>query len=167
MNILRTTYKERNFTDYTKRTLPVHSDRTWTVCYTKFSTFFISLIQNLIHFTCQKALKKTKPQFSRTFQGKMEFKDFLRTCPKIQGLLNSRLNETLQDQWSSACHVSRTMWKCGVWNGFSITLLIMQKFNKKYSPQRLQIGCFSSGRKQRRRYISVCSCINTEHPRPF
>ena len=167
MDILRTTYKEHNFTDYTKRTLPVHSDRTWTVCYTKFSTFFISLIQNLIHFTCQKALKKTKPQFSRTFQGKMEFKDFLRTCPKIQGLLNSRLNETLQDQWSSACHVSRTMWKCGVWNGFSITLLIMQKFNKKYSPQRLQIGCFSSGRKQRRRYISVCSCINTEHPRPF
>ena len=167
MDILRTTYKERNFTDYTKRTLPVHSDRTWTVCSTKFSTFFISLIQNLIHFTCQKALKKSKPQFSRTFQGKIEFKDFLRTCPKIQGLLNSRLSETLQDQWSSACHVSRTMWKCGVWNGFSITLLIMQKFNKKYSPQRLQIGCFSSGRKQRHRYISVCSCINTEHPRPF
>ena len=95
MDISRTTYKERNFTDYTKRTLPDHS-----VCSTKFSTFFISLIQNLIHFTCQKVLKKTKRQFSRTFhrnlrtfQGKMEFKDFLRTSRKIQGLLNSRLRE--------------------------------------------------------------------------
>ena len=82
MDILRTTYKERNFTDYTKRTLPVHSDRTWTVCSTKFSTFFISLIQNLIHFTCQKAFKKKNLVFKDFSQ---ESKDFSRKNG-IQGL---------------------------------------------------------------------------------
>ena len=77
MDISRTTYKERNFTDYTKRTLPDHS-----VCSTKFSTFFISLIQNLIHFTCQKAFKKKNLVFKDFSQ---ESKDFSRKNG-IQGL---------------------------------------------------------------------------------
>ena len=84
--------------------------------------------QNILFRPLHSELKKIQRLFKdlhrnlRTFQGNMEFKDFSRTSPKIQGLF--KIVQTL------CLHLSDTFAYCSAHNNLFLMLRTIHKFKK-------------------------------------